>query len=539
MEFGILGPLEVRDAGRPVVLGGPKPRALLAMLLLSPNRVVAVDRLVDALWGETPPPSAEHMVQGYVSELRKLLRPAHVIERRPPGYTLSVDPRLIDLARFEKLVEDAEAEFQHGRATRARELFRDGLALWRGDALADLAREGFAPVELARLEELREAALERRIDADLASGRGAELVGELRTLVRSHPFRERFYAQLMVALYRSGRQAEALEVYRSAWDELVGRLGVEPGQALRELEQSILRSDPELDASGPGDRDSGRGRSVLVAAVEVASLAGLVSLAEPLARDAPGDELIVSSLVSRDATELEDASRRLAELRDALLGRGISARSAAFTSERPGSDVVRLARAQDTKLLLLECPAELFAGRAPSGDMASILGEAPCDVALAILREADSTGGPVLVPFGGSDHDWAAVELAAWWARAQDVELVLAGVADGAPGEGRDASRLLADVSLVLQRYVGIAAQPRLIGRRVDELVGASADAGLVVAGITERWRSEGLGPVRAALARGARSTTLLVRRGIRPGGLAPRERLTQFTWSLAAGPYG
>jgi len=539
MEFGILGPLEVRDAGRPVALGGPKPRALLAMLLLSPNRVVSVDRLVDALWGETPPPSGEHMVQGYVSELRKALRPAHAIERRPPGYTLRVDPGLIDLTRFEELVEQAEVEFAHGRPGRAGELLRDGLALWRGDALADLSREGFAPVELARLDELRGAALERRIDADLASGRDADLVGELRTLVRSYPFRERFSAQLMLALYRSDRQAEALEVYRSARTELVDRLGVEPGQALNQLQQSILRRDPDLDASAPGRRLDRPSRSVLVVAFEKDSVAALVSVAEPLVRETPGDELIVSRLVSGGATELEDASRRLADLRDALLGRGVSARSAAFTSERPGGDVVRLTRAQDTQLLLLECPAELLAGGAPSREVAAVLGEAPCDVALAILQHPASAGLAVLVPFGGSDHDWAAVELGAWWARAQGVELVLAGVADGAPGQERDASRLLADVSLVLQRYVGVASQPRLVRRGAEELVAASADAGLVVVGITERWGSEGLGPFRVALARGTRSTTLVVRRGIRPGGLAPPARLTHFTWSLAGSPYG
>ncbi|MBA2293664.1 MAG: universal stress protein, partial [Actinobacteria bacterium] len=303
------------------------------------------------------------------------------------------------------------------------------------------------------------------------------------------------------------------------------------------LQQSILRRDPELDASAPGDGLDRPSRSVLVVAFEEDSVAALVSVTEPLVRETPGDELIVSRLVSGGATELEDASRRLADLRDALLGRGISARSAAFTSERPGGDVVRLTRAQDTQLLLLECPGELLAGGAPSREVAAVLGEAPCDVALAILQEPAPAGRPVLVPFGGSEHDWAAVELGAWWARAQGVELVLAGVADGAPGQERDASRLLADVSLVLQRYVGVAAQPRLVRRGAEELVAASADAGLVVAGITERWRAEGLGPYRAALGRGASSTTLVVRRGIRPGGLAPPGRFTHFTWSLAGGP--
>jgi DNA-binding SARP family transcriptional activator len=210
VEFRVLGPLEVRDGDQSMPLGGAKQRALLALLVLNANRVVSRERLIDAIWGDDPPETAVTTVQVYVSRLRKLLG-AQTPVTRPPGYLLEVEPEQVDLLRFERLL----AEARQADPEAASRLLRDALVLWRGPALAEFS-EPFAKVEAGRLEDLRLAAVEARIDADLREGRHAELVGELDALLVEHPHRERLRGQLMVALYRSGRQAEALEVYRSA-----------------------------------------------------------------------------------------------------------------------------------------------------------------------------------------------------------------------------------------------------------------------------------------------------------------------------------
>jgi DNA-binding SARP family transcriptional activator len=241
VEFGLLGTLEVRTAEGPLPLGPPKQRALLALLLLHSSRVLARERLIDELWGEAPPGAVVKAVQAYVSQLRKVL-PAGMLVTRPPGYVLEVEPAAVDLRRFEQLVAGARAS----EPARASALLHEALGLWRGPALAEFGEEPFARVEAARLEELRQDALEERIEADLALGRHAELVGELEALVAARPRRERLHGQLMLALYRSGRQAEALEAYhgaRAALDEL----GLEPGEALRELERRILTHDASLE----------------------------------------------------------------------------------------------------------------------------------------------------------------------------------------------------------------------------------------------------------------------------------------------------
>jgi DNA-binding SARP family transcriptional activator len=235
MEFRILGPLEILEKGERVPVAGSKQRALLAMLLLHANRVVSRNRLIDALWEEQPPETAAKALQVHVSQLRKVLGADRIVTRTP-GYLLRVAPGELDLERFERLVEEGD-----------RDQLTQALALWRGQPLADLADERFAQGEIARLEELRLVALEERIEADLALGRDADLVGELEALVAEHPLRERLRAQLMVALYRSRRQAEALEVYQDARRALVEELGIDPGRALRELEQAILRQEPSLE----------------------------------------------------------------------------------------------------------------------------------------------------------------------------------------------------------------------------------------------------------------------------------------------------
>src|SRR6266508_934566 len=248
MDFRVLGPLEVRDdQGGELALGAGRPRALLAVLLLDANEVVSTDRLVDELWGGRAPATAVKAVQNHISQLRKILGDNRLLTRGR-GYVLAVAPGELDLERFEQLVDAGARALAQGDAEAAAEALRGALSLWRGPALAEFAYESFAQRPAARLEALRLGALENRIEADLALGRHAELVAELDELVASHPLRERLRAQLMLALYRSGRQAEALEVYREARRVLDEELGLEPGEELRELERAILRQDPALAA---------------------------------------------------------------------------------------------------------------------------------------------------------------------------------------------------------------------------------------------------------------------------------------------------
>ena len=245
VEFRILGPFEVVEHDQPVVLGGPKQRALLVALLLHRGEVVSIDRLIDELWGERPPATAAKTLQVYVSNLRKALGDGLLVTRGH-GYLLQSAPGQLDLDRFEVLVGEGRQALEEGDARRASDRLREALVLWRGPPLADFAYERFAQSEIMRLEEERLAALEDRIDADLALGKHTVLVGELDALVREHPLRERLQAQLMLALYRSGRQADALERYQDARRVLIDQLGIEPGPELKELERAILAQDRSL-----------------------------------------------------------------------------------------------------------------------------------------------------------------------------------------------------------------------------------------------------------------------------------------------------
>ena len=252
MEFAILGPLEVRDGDRVVALGGPKPRALLALLLVNANETVSADRLAIGIWGEEAAADATRTLQVHVSRLRKALGGGEALVTSVGGYRLRVEPGALDAERFELLVADGGERLEAGDPERAAAVLRDALALWRGPALADVAAAPFAAAAIARLEEQRLAALEARLEADLARGRHAELVGELQQLTATHPARERLHAQLMLALYRSGRQAEALEAYRRAHRYLADELGLEPGAELRSLQAEILAQAPSLDAPVSG-----------------------------------------------------------------------------------------------------------------------------------------------------------------------------------------------------------------------------------------------------------------------------------------------
>ena len=531
MEFRILGPLEVRDGGSEVALGGPRPRALLAALLLHPNEVVPAERLVDELWGEDSPDRAGAALRVNVSRLRKAL-PQDVLATRAPGYVIRVKPDGLDLHRFERLVDEGRSLLARGLAGEASNRLREALALWRGPALADFAYESFAQAAIARLEEIRLAATELRIDADLALGRHDELVGELEALVAEHPLRERLRGCLMTALYRSGRQAEALDAYQEARRALVDELGIDPSPALQELARAILRQDPVLDvaAQAPARVREVAERSILVAIGDETYVDALLAVAEPLARHPP--RVIVLARLVTDAGELPSASAWLEERRSALEARGVVARAASFTSTAPGEELARLANELDVDLLLTEAPDELLAEGAPDEQLTALLEETPCDVALLVPRDA-TPQGPVLVPFGGDENDWAAVELAAWFARAADAPLRLAGAA-AVPEHGkRDASRLLSHGALAVQRVLGISAEPLLTPPGEEGMLEASRDAGLLVVGLSTRWHRKGLGPARLRLAREATPPTLLVRRGLRPGGLAPPAALTRFTWSI------
>src|SRR4051794_20695257 len=252
MELRVLGPFDAQDGGTPLALGSPKARALLARLVIDANRAVSTSQLVDDLWGDDVPETARKMIQVYVSHLRKVL-PADVLVTRPPGYLLELPPESIDLIRFMRLRDEGRAALGADDARTAAARFRDALELWRGPALAEFS-EPFARTEAAHLDELRVTCLEDRIASDLELGSHPDVVGELETLVAEHPLRETLHRHLILALYRSGRQAEALAAYERFRRSLDDELGLEPSRALKALQLRVLNQDPSLDLPGPAPR---------------------------------------------------------------------------------------------------------------------------------------------------------------------------------------------------------------------------------------------------------------------------------------------
>lgn len=322
LEFRLLGPLEVVRDGREVALGGRRQRSVLAVLLVRANEIVSSDRLIDEVWGGEPPETAATALHGIVSQLRKALEPARpagspgaVLVTRSPGYVLRADRATIDSARFEQLLTEGRATLDAGEAGRAASSLRDALLLWRGRALDGADQAPTAHAEAMRLEELKLEALEERIDADLALGRDEELVPELEGLVEQEPLRERLQAQLMLALYRAGRQADALALYQGARTTLRDRLGIEPSQRLRELEQAMLRQDPELDEGLPRVRPRRvlrrRRKALAVAAVVgvllVVAAAAAFALTRPDAPLAatPGSVAVVDTETGRVVDTIE------------------------------------------------------------------------------------------------------------------------------------------------------------------------------------------------------------------------------------------
>jgi DNA-binding SARP family transcriptional activator/streptogramin lyase len=251
IEFAILGPLEVLVDGKSAKLGGRGERALLGTLLLDAGETVPIERLVDDVWGEAPPASARHLIQVYVSRLRRGLGEPSVITTRPPGYAVELDTHTLDARTFERLLDEGRRALVAGSSQDALGRFDAALALWRGSALADLDLESDARIKQSRLDELRLVALEERNSTMLTLGHHRQLVPELEHAVASNPLREQLRGQLMLALYRCGRQAEALDRYREGRRLLVEELGIEPGPELSALENSILRHDPSLDLPAP------------------------------------------------------------------------------------------------------------------------------------------------------------------------------------------------------------------------------------------------------------------------------------------------
>ena len=380
MDFRILGPLEVVSEGRALDLGRPKQRALLAMLLLAPGKVVSSDRLVDDLWDGRPPADASGALQVQVSRLRQVLGPG-VLESRRPGYVLDVDPATVDAVRFERLVDRATAALAGGRPdpAAASATLSQALALWRGSALAEFADRTFAQGEAARLEELRLAAAETWVEAELALGHHAAVVAEVRRLAETQPLRERLWGQLMLALYRSGRQAEALRAYSTLRDALSEELGIPPAPALQRLEEAVLLQKPELDWAPPA--------TVTATPRPAASTANAVA---PFPLDVGDGGL---PFVGREAelVRLEEARQKAASDGPCLV---LLAGEPGIGKTRLALEVARAAQADGATVLVGHCDEDLAV---PYQPFAEAIGRAARRLAPEDLRAALGSHGAELV----------------------------------------------------------------------------------------------------------------------------------------------
>ena len=359
MDFHILGPLEALDGGQPVALGGSKLRAVLALLLLHPNETLSSDRLIDELWGDEPPATAAKTLQVHVSRLRKALAgAADIVVTSHAGYQLQIDPEQLDANRFERLLAEGRAELTAQRPERALAALDEALALWRGPPLADLAYEHFAQAEIGRLEDLRVAASEQLIEAKLTLGRHAEVVGQLEALIAEHPYRERLRAQLMLALYRSDRQADALQAYQDARRRLVEELGIEPGERLRELEGAILAQDAALalPAAQPSPPLEEEAAEEVATPVELPT--GVVTF---VLTDIEGS----SALWEADPEAMAPAL----ELHDALIAHAVKAHDGRLlkTKGEGDSTVTVFRRASDAVAAAADLRAELAKAAWPGG----------------------------------------------------------------------------------------------------------------------------------------------------------------------------
>jgi DNA-binding SARP family transcriptional activator/streptogramin lyase len=420
MEFRILGPLEARADGRTLELGGAKQRAVLSVLLLHANEVVSAERLVDELWGERPPASAAKLVQGYVSGLRRVLAEAGngtMLLTRPPGYLLRVDDESLDALEFERLLRKAREVTQSGSFEQGAAALHDALSLWRGPALAGVPLEGLAAHEAERLNELRLTAIEERIGADLAVGRHAELIPELESLTAEHPLREQLRAQLMLALYRSRRQAEALEAYQQLRRSLVEELGIEPSRGLRDLEQAILRHDPTLDLPPPtaDGREPRRKRKRWAAAAVAACAVGAAASGLLLRGDAT--EATKPIVLAGNSVVMVDPATG-AVVREVPLG-------SRPTSIAVGENAVWVANGDDETLVRLDPESGNIArtiglGVAPSEVAVGASGvwvvSEPNEVVLRVDPATNEVTDRISLPQPATDWGpWAVVEDEAIW----------------------------------------------------------------------------------------------------------------------------
>ena len=535
LEFHILGPIEVLRGGQPVPLGGTRQRAVLALLLLNANRTVSSDRIIEEVWDSPPPETALNSLHVQISHLRSALEPeralsapSRVILRRDPGYAIQVADSQFDLFRFESLWGDARRSLVEGDAGAARPLLGQALDLWRGEALSDLAAERFTSLEARRLDEMHLEAQLDRIDADLALGQHAVVVAELELLATRHPTQEQIQRRLMLALYRCGRQADALAVYARARRTLVEELGLEPSPALREMERAVLRHDDSLQTVSTTAGAGARTHSILVAAPAEPQVRALAEVVGPIATLSPDRELILALLLPLSASpDLAGATEQLAARRQVLQAAGISSRVAAVRSSSPGEDVVRLADEHAVDLLVL--------GLDSADEVRLVLAGAACDVLLLAgmgRHREPGAARPVVVPFGGSENDWAAVQAGAWLARATGAPLRLLGADDGG-ASGGNPSRLLATASLIVQRVFGIIPLPVLSEPGSEGIVAAARDARVLILGASDRWRTEGIGAVRETIAGASDAPTMVARRGTRPGEFAPAVAHTRLAWSL------
>lgn len=546
MELRVLGPLEVVEGAREVPIPSRMQRSILAMLGLYRGAVAPRERLIDELWGDAPPPSADHALNVHLAGLRQRVT-GDRIQTIGSGYRLRMDDVDLDLDRFERLVAQGDASLRAGDASSAVERFHSAMALWRGEPLEDLAGEGSLRAERARLDELRLVVFERAIDAQLAAGQHAEAIPQLQRAVAASPLREGATVRLMLALYRAGRQAEALEAYRRARTVLDDQLGVEPGPELERMQLAILAHDPALQpeaavVNATQDPEAAAiaapVRELIVTGFDDDGLADAIDAAVDLVRDGERG-LILARLTERDPAAFAAAVAELRPRRADLRERGVTVRTATQTTNAWGLDLARLALRATAELIVVGGVAPEADGRLPE-PVATLLEEGSVQVALVIPGErvAPVADAPILVPFGGADHDWAALELAAWLARARPTRLIIAGSMASSPVAGAvaDASRLIADACLVVQRILAVDAEPALVEPSAAALAAAAKGASHVILGLSDRWREEGLGSFRAAVAAQVPGIVIATRRGLRPGGLAPREALTRFRWSIAPG---
>jgi YVTN family beta-propeller protein len=422
MDFRLLGPLEVATEEGAADVGGGKRAALLAYLLINANEVVSTDRLIDELWGEQPPATAGKSVQVYVSQLRKALHAnGELLVTHGSGYMLKVDSDELDSTRFERRLAEAQEALSAGDAEAAAKIVREALDLWRGPALYDVSYERFAQNEASRLEELRLLAVETRIDADLILVRYAEVAGELERLIAEHPSREHFRAQMMLALYRCGRQADALEVYRQASRLLRDDLGLEPSPELRELEQKILTHDPELDAPHvlrprlrrrPAERVRAarvrRGGWMIAAGGALLTIAVAVALVETLGGGGltrRGDSVAVLNSASGDVTKFVPAGRTPSNV---SVGAGavwaLAADDQTITQIDPSTKHADTFSIGATPMGVAAGAGALWVGTGPSGAMQTRSGTAFGGGATEVLRldpDVHTVEARIRLPEGG------------------------------------------------------------------------------------------------------------------------------------------